>query len=212
MKNYFLYLTLCGLALFTQACGQKIPSPEEACHFQQNSYQQRVSWAWKTPIVMYSDQSVNMEQKEALLKAMAIWNQTFLDENFKRGAVFEYGGAVEGDVGFRQDKKNIVSVVPAGSWTGKDTEQAETIIYWKGTDISESDMRINGTKPLSVNDAGERGKYDLVALFVHELGHVLGLLHIETEDYTAMDARLSANNVERRNIGDLEIDALKCEY
>lgn len=201
-----------GLILMSMlsACGVKTPSPEESCHFQQNSYLQRVSWAWKTPVVMYAHSSLTDEQKLALEKAMGIWNDTLKAKGFKSSTVFKYGGAVDGPTGFNRDGRNVVSFVDG--WPGTGTEQAETEINWVDDKIYEADMRINGTKPYSVSDEGEAGKYDLVALYVHELGHVLGLLHIESTEYTAMAERLAANNVERRNIGDLEIDAMKCEY
>lgn len=200
------------LAIFVlQGCAeQEIPAPEEACHFQQNSYLQRVSWAWRTPIVMYVDSTVNAEQQDAFIKAMKIWNNTMAAHNFKHANVFKYGGALTTNVGFVQDRKNVLTFIK--DWQGKSTEQAETILYWLDANIVESDIRVNASKEYSVVDGGEIGKYDLVALFVHELGHVLGLLHIETEDYTAMAVRLADNDVERRNIGNLEIDALGCEY
>ncbi len=210
MKTYRTLLLGLIMMLLLPSCGVKTPSPEESCHFQQNSYLQRVSWAWKTPVVMYADSSVDDEQKLALEKAMSIWNETMKTKGFNRGNFFKYGGSVSGATGFKQDGRNVVSFVDG--WPGKGTEQAETEINWIDDRIFEADMRINGTKPYSVSDEGEPGKYDLVALYVHELGHVLGLLHIESSDYTAMAERLSANNVERRNIGDLEIDAMKCEY
>jgi hypothetical protein len=192
------------------ACGVKTPDPETPCHFQQNSYQQRVSWAWKTPVVMHANNSLTDEQAAALEKAILIWNDMAVSQGFKRGTFFKYGGKLDLPSGFRKDGKNIISMVDG--WEGKGTEQAETVINWADDRIYEADMRINATKPLSTNDEGEYGKYDLVALFVHELGHVLGLLHIDTDGYTSMSATLGPNNVERRNIGDLEIEAMKCEY
>ncbi len=210
MKHSLRWILGLMMAGSLQACGVKTPQPETPCHFQQNSYQQRVSWAWKTPVTMYSNESVDDEQVEALEKAITIWNDTVIAQGFKRGAFFKYGGRMNAPSGFYKDGKNIVSMVDG--WPGKGTEQAETEINWADDRIFEADMRINATKPLSTSDTGEPGKYDLVALFVHELGHVLGLLHIDTTDYTSMSATLGSNNVERRNIGELEIDALKCEY
>ena len=210
MKHSLRWILGLMIAGSLQACGVKAPPPETSCNFQQNSYQQRVSWAWKTPVVMYSNESVDDEQAEALEKAITIWNDTVIAQGFKRGSFFKYGGRITSPSGFRKDGKNVVSMVDG--WPGKGTEQAETEINWADDRIFEADMRINTTKPLSTDDAGETGKYDLVALFVHELGHVLGLLHIDTTDYTTMSATLGPNNVERRNIGELEIEALKCEY
>jgi hypothetical protein len=210
MKHTFKLILGLLMAGALQACGAKAPDPEAPCHFQQNSYQQRVSWAWKTPVVMYVNGSVNEEQAEALEKAIVIWNETVVAHGFRRGAFFSYGGRVNAPSGFFKDGKNVVSMVDG--WPGKGTEQAETEINWTNDRIFEADMRINTSKPLSTSDDGEVGKYDLVALFVHELGHVLGLLHIDTDGYTTMSATLGANNVERRNIGELELEALKCEY
>jgi hypothetical protein len=210
MKHSLRWILGLLMAGSLQACGVKAPTPETACHFQQNSYQQRVSWSWKTPVVMYSNESLSDEQADALEKAIVIWNETVIAQGFKRGAFFKYGGKITAPSGFRKDGKNVVSMV--NGWPGKGTEQAETEINWANDRIFEADMRINATKPLSTSDTGEPGKFDLVALFVHELGHVLGLLHIDTTDYTSMSATLGANNVERRNIGEMEIEALKCEY
>jgi len=193
----------------TQACGKaKIPPPEEACHFQQNSYLQRVSWR-TLPVTLYGDASLSEEQVTALTDAMEIWNKT-LAENMGIEQTFVYGGTLDAHFGLKNDLLNVVSIT--SEWKGISGEQAETLLIWESTAILEADIRINGTKPYSTNPNGENDKIDLVALFVHELGHSIGLQHIETSEYTTMAEFLERGNTDRRRVGQVELDALKCEY
>ncbi len=211
--KFLRYLILATvIALMTQACGkEEAPSPEEACHFQQNGYLQRVSWQ-QAPVTMYADLSLAADQVDALEEAMDIWNEALLKHR-KGVPLFKFGGVKKQQIGLKNDLTNIVSLTRV--WEGEISEQAETLLLWEGTTIIEADIRINGEKELSTLSTGESGKIDLVALFVHELGHVLGLVHIEPsekDDYTTMSPYLARGDVERREIGPIELNALKCEY
>jgi hypothetical protein len=200
------------VALATQACGKEaVPSPEKSCHFQQNSYEQRVSWQ-QTPVTMFADLSLTEEQVTALEDALEIWNQALLKHR-KGKKVFKFGGILQKHIGLKNDYMNVVSLTD--NWDGDIAEQAQTMLLWEGTTILEADIIVNGEKPFSVLDTGEPGKIDMVALFVHELGRVLGLLHIEPTEkdpYTVMNPYLARGDVERRTIGSVELNALACEY
>jgi len=201
-----------AVAALTQACGKKAnPQPEPACHFQQNSYGQRVSWSI-TPVTMYADLSLTSDQVTSLQDAMDIWNKALSDH---RGGkpLFVFGGVLQSQVGLKTDGQNVVSVT--SNWTGDSTEQAETLLTWADTMITEADIRVNGLKPLSASDVTQSNEIDMVALFVHELGHVLGLVHIqpsEDEPYTVMNPYLARGDTDRREIGPVELNALECEY
>ncbi|MCB9072734.1 MAG: matrixin family metalloprotease [Bdellovibrionaceae bacterium] len=208
MKNLISVLFLLTL-LFTQACGKK-PSPEEACHFQQNSYYQRVSWAGHLPIKLAAHVSLSSDQLQALQDAVKIWNETHMKEWGVSTGFFEIADESYKGAPFAEDGHSVISV--ASRWTGKPLEQAETSLHWNGSTVVDSDIRLNGEKPFSTSSTVKSGTIDLVALFVHELGHVLGLLHIKTSQYTVMAPELERGTNKRREPGNLELDALRCEY
>lgn len=211
MKAVFYPLMLL-LVLVVQACGKAdVPAPEESCHFQQNGYLQRVSWR-SVPVKMYADLSLNEEQVVALQEAIEIWNEA-LSAQRNGQTTFVFSGVLKSQIGLKNDYMNVVSI--SNDWDDAAAEQAETLLLWEGTSILEADIRLNGKKrdAFSVSDEAQIGKIDLVALYVHELGHVLGLLHIdETEGYTTMAVYLPRGTVDRRQVGQVELDALKCEY
>jgi predicted Zn-dependent protease len=193
----------------TQACVEKKNvSPEESCHFQQNSYLQRVSWS-QTPINMYADSTVTPAQLEAYQEAMDIWNEEFR-RDFGGKDIFVFAGTLSGYVGNQMDGKNVLSL--AGDWAGLSEDQANTFTSWYDTSIVDADIILNGSKNFATSDTVASNELDTVALLVHELGHVLGLKHIDDSGYSVMNASLSLGNTHRREIGAVEIDALRCEY
>jgi hypothetical protein len=210
IKNVLTVLFLFGVFL-TQACGKtKAPSPEESCHFQQNSYRQRVSWA-KLPVVLKAHSSLSPDQVQALREAIDIWNTARAKEWGVTQNFFELSAGVYSGAPFIEDRLSVVSI--NSPWTtGDEREQAETVLRWDGVYISEADMHLNGSKPFDLITPIEDDHIDLVALYVHELGHVLGLLHIEATEYTTMSFELERGTDKRRQIGKLELDALRCEY
>lgn len=209
MKLGMFVLFLLGVFL-TQACGKtKAPSPEESCNFQQNSYRQRVSWA-KLPIVLKAHSSLSADQVQALREAIDIWNTARAKEWGITQNFFELSPTIFNGQPFVEDRMSVVSL--NSNWSGGSNEQAETVLRWVGAHIAEADMHLNGSKPFDHITPIEDDHIDLVALYVHELGHVLGLLHIESAEYTAMSFELERGTDKRRQIGKLELDALRCEY
>ena len=93
---------------------------------------------------------------------------------------------------------------------GKSTEQARTTIYWSGSQIYESDIRINAKDhAFYVGHESDFTGVDFKSLIIHELGHALGLAH--TAATSVMNTSLSSG-VDRRKITDLDQQSLRCEY
>ena len=89
-------------------------------------------------------------------------------------------------------------------------EQARTTIFWEDDRIVEADMRLNKKNFSFYTDEFPRGAVHLESLVVHELGHVLGLKHNEGGG-SVMHPILASYTV-RDEIGDPDVDSLRCEY
>lgn len=161
-------------------------------------------------MVINADGSMDADRVESLKKAIEIWNESTKLQLHGQTA-FVFGETISGNVELKDDGRNVVSLTQ--SWDSDPAEQAETVLIWYKKDIRDADVRLNGLKPLSVANLVEENQLDTVALLVHELGHVLGLIHIEDDSDSVMAATLSLGSKNhRRTIGATELDALKCEY
>ncbi|MCC6137571.1 MAG: hypothetical protein IT287_02995 [Bdellovibrionaceae bacterium] len=210
MLKYLAPLMSLIIVVSTQACSRaKAPSPEEPCNFQQNSYKQRVSWH-KLPVRLKAHTSLSEPQVQALREAIEVWNTIRAKEWGTTQNFFELSHETHTGVGYVADNQSVVSL--STDWSENAREQAETVLMWEGNRIVEADIRLNGNKPLSTADPLGENDIDLVALYVHELGHVLGLLHIDVAEYTVMSFELERGTDKRRTPGNLELDALRCEY
>ncbi len=186
------------------ACAQKL-EPEQSCNFVQNGQLQRVSWKGRVPVTLTISSSVPEEFHESIRLAASEWN-------YRLGR-FMFDVRTGGDVGGSPAKDGQSVIYWINNWeSGKELEQARTTIFWKGTFISEADIRINARDfAYSVTDVAEPSRVDFESLLVHELGHVLGLQHVEVGKGSVMEAQL-AHGTERRVPGNVDLESLKCEY
>ncbi len=79
--------------------------------------------------------------------------------------------------GPRNDNKNTVSFLTM--WEGYSGEEGRTTLYWdQDCKAYEADMRINGQDfQYATGDVGVNGRLSLESLYMHELGHMSGLMH-----------------------------------
>ncbi len=91
-------------------------------------------------------------------------------------------------------------------------EQARTLIKWDISKLVEADIKINA-KNFQYYKTGElksSGKINLESLLLHEIGHAMGLKHINDSD-SAMQPTLSANT-DRNQPSQVDLNSLNCEY
>ena len=205
--------------LFT-ACSNPPPA-EDSCNFVQNSFKRRVSWA-KTPVKFYADKSITDEQYAGILAAMKVWNDEF------DTPVFELIGRTGDSKGLPAPKLRGDGRVVADGYNGiyrveksvfentnQKDEQARTSISYRGDFIYEADILIDGSEQFYYQDlalqSGE-GKVQFKSLMIHELGHVLGLGHVEIAGVeSVMYPKLQFGQY-RGQLGDIDKDSLACEY
>lgn len=199
-------LAVVAIGVLMQACARKV-KPEEPCHFVQNSIQQRVSWGQNLPVEMMVHESVPSQYYESIERAAEAWKH-LMGREMIRIVQWNVGGSAI------PEKDGYSMITMMDSWdTNQNREQARTSVYWKGHQILEADIRINDKDfDFSVSEVVESSKVDLTSLVLHEMGHVLGLAHIE-EDTSVMQSELSKGE-DRRDIGESgpEFWALSCEY
>jgi hypothetical protein len=166
------------------------PPAEESCNFIQNSLGRRVSWA-RTPIPFYIDMGSfdgpnNEDFYWGVVDAMEAWNAQFDRPVFQLVGrtmdlpipILNAEGRVipDGFNGIYRVEKELFEN------TASTDEQARTSISFRGDFIYEADILVDGSEQFyfenTTRDSRER-RVQFTSLMIHELGHALGLGHIE---------------------------------
>ena len=192
------------VALLVMACGPRFES-EESCQFVQNSYGQRVSWNGQLPVKFYIHSSVPEKFHGAIRGAMAEWDQALGSR-----PLFEVAGTISHGSKSVKDGANVIYML--SQWdTENGSEQARTSMFWKGTQIQEADIQLNGESfDFFTGESAIQGEIDLESLMVHEFGHALGLTHSSIQK-SVMASRLASATLRREPTKD-DMDSLRCEY
>lgn len=177
---------------------------EESCNFiTSNGF--RVSWKSAPPVNIIITASVPTEYDSDILKAAQIWNSAkgrqlvniYRDDNFKNEPGYDQVNAIYWMTTWDADLGN---------------QQARTSVRWDGNKLKDADIRINAKNFVfyKEGDTSTGGKVHLQSLVLHELGHAVGLVHIE-ETESVMQAYLKSQTI-RNQPGAVDTRSLSCEY
>ncbi|MES3037227.1 MAG: matrixin family metalloprotease [Bdellovibrionota bacterium] len=206
MKRFLWALSL----LFVMGC-----TKSRDCGFVQNVNGDRISWKHQIPIVLQIHSSFPKQNLGALKQAIEVWNKEAGENLF----VLNTSDIIKGEVKIKKDGANVIYF--ANSWDEeRASEQAKTSVYWKNDRIIEADIRVNASDFKFYSDADSMDErriaqqtesaVHLKSLFVHELGHVLGLKH--NDKNPSVMATYLQNNAVRTALSMGDRDSLKCEY
>lgn len=181
---FFILLVNVGCAL--------PPASEIQCGFALNSYHQRVSWKGQQ-ISVTVDNSFYPEYEQATKNAINTWNQ-----------------AIGRQVLVYQGKSNNPKIYFVPNWTAAKNIEGWTTILWNDTIIKDYSIQINNNN-FFFSVVYYWNGVDLESLILHELGHVLGLVHVPDETPSVMNQYLAVAQV-RRTLYEIDIKNVRCEY
>lgn len=216
MKAKFAWLILFPIAMIFLGCGKQLPS-EEPCNFVVNSASRRVSWV-RMPVRFYVDDTLSDEQYYGIQAAMDVWNAQFDSKVFELiGMTTQLPQPIltkDGKV--IADGYNGIYIVADEYFTNtaQKDEQARTSLSFRGDYIFEADILIDGSENFYIGDeqkTASEGLLEFKSLMIHELGHVLGLEHIEGPGNPVMQSKLRYGEV-RHELSDADFESLACEY
>ena len=205
MKKYgSMILTVIAASLMS--CGKSNPGSEKSappiCQYNlKSSDGQSLRWGPNFPITLFIHSSVPTKFRPALEEAINQWNLA-LNRN-----LFVLNSEIDSSPTTLVDGKNIIYWFPR--WPENKNLPAHTLLHWQDSKIFEADMMINAENiAYSFNPKGS--EYDIVSVVIHELGHILGLDHVDRKE-SVMASHLE-NAVKRREISALEKNTLQCLY
>lgn len=177
----------------------------DSCNFVQNSQGVRISWKSSVPAHFIITSSVPEKYDAAIIKAAETWNSN------KRMTLIEVHRDNSYPATSANDGTNGIYFL--NTWDSSETkEQGRTAIKWDISKIRDADIKINAQnfKFYLEGDTDKSGKVSIESLILHEMGHALGLKHIE-DTKSSMQPYL-ASAVSRSQPGPVDINSLNCEY
>ncbi len=209
-RGFLSFITLVILALLLQACGRGFEA-QEACNFLLNNNSQRVSWKARLPVRLHIHQSVPTQYYRPIELAVEHWNQSHPEQ--KLFEIVGYG--TTGSSRPTRDGHNVIYWLT--TWDQPHSrEQGRTTLHWAGSQILEADIAINAEPGRHSFYAGDEEylmgphQVDFKSLMIHELGHALGMAHMQSPG-SVMSPYL-ASGVSRRELGEADVHSLLCEY
>jgi len=176
-----------------------------SCNFVQNSQGLRVSWKSAKPVHFIISKSVPPEYDSTIHMAAHIWNSTLNTGliNVHRDDSIPNG---PGD-----DRLNMIYWVT--DWPNDMAqEQARTSIRWDVSKLRDADIRVNATHYQFFKEGVTpvSSQISLLSLMLHEMGHGVGLKHIE--DASSVMQTYLGSGMTREAPGKVDTDSLGCEY
>ncbi|GEM_PF-539007 len=177
---------------------------QEDCGYLQNEFGQRVSWKENLPVEFWISNSVPEEFRQDIVDAAETWNQSAGKTVFKINL-----SDLEVPLS-TSDQRNTIHGVQ--SWDeGKSTQQAVTIVKYRGNLITSADIKINLSDFVYYSKEPQNSKQvHFGSLLVHELGHAIGLKHATIRP-TVMWATLGFEVI-RISLSKTDQQSLGCEY
>lgn len=177
----------------------------DGCNFVQNSQGVRISWKSSVPAHFIITSTVPAKYDQAIINAANTWNAR------KRMNLIEVHRDNSYPTNSGNDGTNGIYFL--NTWDSSEVkEQGRTAIKWDISKIRDADIKINAQnfKFFSEEDSDKSGKISIESLILHEMGHALGLKHIEDSSSSMQPYLPSA--VSRNQPGDVDINSLNCEY
>jgi hypothetical protein len=178
---------------------------QDDCGYIQNEFGQRVSWKSRVPVEFFISKTIPEEFHQDIVEAAEDWNRSagkvVIKINLSQLDTIQFSS---------QDLKN--SIVGLSEWDdSKNTQQALTIVKYRGSSISEADIKVNMKDFVYYSKDPQNSKQiHFGSLLVHELGHGLGLKHGLIKP-TVMWSTLSSSLV-RTKLSTSDLKSLECEY
>lgn len=184
------------------ADGKLATASQESCGYVQNSYGQRVSWKSSLPVKVYVDPSFPEEYMPVLSAAAAEWELKL------HRTLFVFERAAETSTPAWDGRNTLYWLT---HWDNPNRYlEGLTSLNWYRNQIVEGDIRINAEDyAYFVADPGSNRQLHLESLLVHELGHLLGLKHLDSESVMLITLDYGVKRDEPTEVDQANI---RCEY
>jgi len=187
------YLLVTSLFILT-SCYRPPPS-QQSCNFVISKDSQRLHWNKEFPIKLHIDDSVPEIAYPAINRAVMAFNDVIKDHQ-----VFVFADDSYATIYWRNTWNRAIP-----------NEEAVTTLNFIGSEIYKATIEVDAYNfSFNYDYTDVFIKVDLESLMIHELGHVLGLAHINSSG-SVMYPTLNSGEI-RRELGIVDINDLECGY